>query len=834
MQKLVWQNANGVELDLTSGNYGITEWEGFSNASLNIQSQQVPFQDGGVFLDALIEQRELSVTLAMQDNNNLELRYQQRRELISALNPKLGEGYLIYTNDFISKRIKCVPQIPLFETHNSDTVGTPKASLSWTACSPYWENIEETVVPEIALYEERSIVNEGDVETPVEIEVNLNTDVVQNIKIMNRTTKQEIELLGETTESFVINTEVGKKTIRTRTVEQEEINEVITGQICVNNVLYGRSGNKIKKSEDGLTWETVFSSSLESITKLKYVNGYIFALGNKGSRHACIYSTDGKQWTRKDLYDSASGWNINDIAYSSNLNKYILVGSNRIFTTTDLITFNATLMSLYYIGVEIKGSTICVYGATSVNKSFVQTSTDMTNWTTRTTSVTGDNTNFIDSVVWEDNFYLLANDGTVLISSDGASWSTDTTVTSDYTKIDKTENNTRIVLYGNSSTIYYKTSGWIPATTGATITQFSSMCFFNGSNILYKNNYSFVTTNNFSDFVEHSLQYTQMTGMRRIVTNKEGTLGLILALVNSTTYYFYKTADFVHFEEIEIDDKTGLYHIKFVNGKFYIFGARVLESEDLEQWTELQAPETSISDLTYSEDLGKWIYIYSIYSTNIYMGDFINGFELVYTYNNDIQSVEWIPSLHKVLTAGGYGYTLQSTDGINWTEQRVGTASIGKIYVCGEYIYLIGNYYDFIKYSKDLLNWKNSTGISYPIAIAGDGKGNVLIASGGNYNWFGLSYNNGISFRPVVKGDGVSTDRDIIYLKNGNKFVKITNEGSMLYGVKLIESGNLINKLSPNSDMGFKLTQGKNEISIVVLTGDVSANISYRQKYIGV
>ena len=73
----------------------------------------MPFQDGGVFLDALIEQRELSVTLAMQDNNNLELRYQQRRELISALNPKLGEGYLIYTNDFISKRIKVCSTNPV-------------------------------------------------------------------------------------------------------------------------------------------------------------------------------------------------------------------------------------------------------------------------------------------------------------------------------------------------------------------------------------------------------------------------------------------------------------------------------------------------------------------------------------------------------------------------------------------------------------------------------------------------------------------------------------------------------------------------------------------------
>ena len=126
MQKLVWQNANGDSIDLTSGNYGITQWEGFSNTSLNIQSQQVPFQDGAVFLDALLNQRELSVTLKMQDNGNLKERYRMRRELIHILNPKLGEGYLIYTNDFISKRIKCVAQVPLFETHNSDTRGTPK------------------------------------------------------------------------------------------------------------------------------------------------------------------------------------------------------------------------------------------------------------------------------------------------------------------------------------------------------------------------------------------------------------------------------------------------------------------------------------------------------------------------------------------------------------------------------------------------------------------------------------------------------------------------------------------------------------------------------------
>ena len=212
MQKLVWQNADGVELDLTSGNYGITEWEGFSNTGLNIQSQQVPFQDGGVFLDALIEQRELSVTLAIQDRNNLELRYQQRRKLISALNPKLGEGYLIYTNDFISKRIKCIPQIPIFETHNSDMSGTPKATLSWTACEPYWEDLEETEV----VIEENSFVeiqNEGDIAVGFEI---VTTDGETEIVITNQQDKLIHIQSDNPMPSLTINTKVGQKGVTGR------------------------------------------------------------------------------------------------------------------------------------------------------------------------------------------------------------------------------------------------------------------------------------------------------------------------------------------------------------------------------------------------------------------------------------------------------------------------------------------------------------------------------------------------------------------------------------------------------------------------------------------
>ena len=78
MQKLVFTNGGGQTIDLTSGNFGITNWEGLSGVGLNIQTQQVPFQDGGVFLDALMEARErVSLTVAIQDNDLSEVRKRQ-------------------------------------------------------------------------------------------------------------------------------------------------------------------------------------------------------------------------------------------------------------------------------------------------------------------------------------------------------------------------------------------------------------------------------------------------------------------------------------------------------------------------------------------------------------------------------------------------------------------------------------------------------------------------------------------------------------------------------------------------------------------------------------
>ena len=166
MQKLVFVNGNDESINLTAGNFGITNWAGLSNADLNLQTQQVPFQDGSVFIDALLNNREISVTLAINDDNDLYKRYQLKREVISALNPKFGEGYLYYTNDFYSRRIKCVPQLPVFENKNSNDSGTLKASLVFIACGVYWEDVEET---ELCINPNESKVFdiETEVDTPI-------------------------------------------------------------------------------------------------------------------------------------------------------------------------------------------------------------------------------------------------------------------------------------------------------------------------------------------------------------------------------------------------------------------------------------------------------------------------------------------------------------------------------------------------------------------------------------------------------------------------------------------------------------------------------------------
>lgn len=309
MQKLIYRNPNGEEIDFTSGDFGVTKWSGFSKVDMDVQSQQVPFHDGSVFLDALLGERELSVTVAVNDDNNLEKRYRLKRELIHCLNPKLGEGELIYTNDFIGKKIVCVPDIPEFDNKNMNDSGTMKAMCSFTASNPYWEDVEET---EIVLSGGNceTINYNGDykVEPKIELIGNANNPEISNI---NNATK--VSLRGNLTDS-IINLAYGQKSFR-----NQDLNFMLYSEqriMFVENetvqILIG--GATISMTKDFKEFEVVKIASNEHFICGCYGKGG-FVVGGEN----LIRSTDGKNWNNinkpEGLVQSCYYDEIDDVFY---------------------------------------------------------------------------------------------------------------------------------------------------------------------------------------------------------------------------------------------------------------------------------------------------------------------------------------------------------------------------------------------------------------------------------------------------------------------------------------------------------------------------------------
>ena len=416
MQKLIWTNSDGESIDLTSGNYGITNWEGFSNTPLNIQSQQVPFQDGGVFLDALLEQRELSVTLAMQDNGNLEDRYRMRRELIHALNPKLGEGYLIYKNDFTSKRIKCVAQVPLFETHNSNDSGTPKATLVWNACDPYWEDLEETSIF-LKTGVRKTIENNGEVVSRVKIDFFTNN--VVNPQIKNFTENKLIKLNGNFHTSINIDTNSGQKTVTSEELAFS-ISNISTDLYSVTYsehlglfVAVGFKG-AIITSSNGATWTNQVRGATEDLRSIIFSEnlGLFVAVGNSGT---IITSSDGITW---NIQTSGVSRSLISVTYSKNLGLFVAVGElETIITSSDGITWNVQTSGLakYINLISVTYSESLGLFVAVGNSGTIITSSDGITWNVQTSGVS---TN-CKSVTYSESlglFVAVGVDGTILKS----------------------------------------------------------------------------------------------------------------------------------------------------------------------------------------------------------------------------------------------------------------------------------------------------------------------------------------------------------------------------------------------------------------------------------
>lgn len=843
MQKLVYQNANGEELDLTDGvKFGVTTWEGFSNCNLTVQTQMVPFADGSVYLDGLLGERELAITVAVNDNGDLGLRYQLKRELISMLNPKLGEGYLIYTNDYLSRRIKVVPYLPTFGNKNIDTAGTLKASCTFKACDPYWEDIEESFVT-FGIAEHPIINNDGDVVVSAKIEFFVNNSVV-NPRITRETDNHYIEYNGELDDNLIVKTGIGEKSanIETKSLSLIGIGVNLTAiaysqQLGVV-VAVGTYGTVIV-SEDYYTWKQTTKNLSEGyfFNDVMYseTHGFFIAVGNNG---LILTSIDGYTWTQQT---SGVTTKLNSITYSSALEMFIVVGgientsTDNILTSTDGITWSvySTGVSGVLSDVACSDDIIVAVGGLSGSLLVLATSSDGVTWTTTTKS--GQKCN---AIVYNNGLFVGAGDRCSIITSpDGVTWTVGRVASSSssLTNINYNPNTGYVIM--NRFNSYTSIDGitWVAHENGLNIYPADSvyiddissyiyvcdkgiMCY-TGDGITAYNNITESSTN-LKDKRINDLIYISELGY--FVGVGGGTTGNVICY----------SQDLENWEYIEVQQYE-LNSITFVNGKVYAVGeGAVWVSYNLTDWNKISISGT------------------------------LN--DIVYTGN-------------KFIAVGNYGLNgiiLESVDGTSWTTVSSDDFHILNSVCVGLGYHAVGNGGTILEYNMIYLEWRERTsGVTSALnCIAYSAERKMLIVVG-DYGTI-LTSLDGVTW--TQQTSGVTQDlRSVIYSEILNLFIAVGDNGTIItspdgvtwtkkyenftnkdlytviysdkYNVLFVAGSNgimgkeeyligdnEIANISKGSDMGLGLLIGRNVFRLNKTSGNFDCRITYRKKYVGV
>ena len=831
MQKLVWQNSNGDVIDLTSGNYGITEWEGFANTSLNIQSQQVPFQDGGVFLDALMEQRELSVTLAMNDNGNLEERYRMRRELIHSLNPKLGEGYLIYTNDFISKRIKCVAQIPLFETHNSNDSGTPKASLAWTACEPYWEDLEET---EIIFSTDKLpyVENEGDI--PAQVKIDLYANNAVNPCIQNLKTNQKIMYNGTLNKNLNIVTERGNKKV---VLQDLEFKCTENSRANINSICYSEklgiylavsSDGSMMTSYDGINWKSMDNTIFTELNDVVYSEGLsIFvAVGVNG---LIITSINGIEWTRITSNVNVA---LTGITYSEDLQLFVAVGINgTIITSTDGVNWNTqnsgTQESLFAITYSSSLNLFVAVGNIGC------ISSDGTTWT-----LVGSIYKKRDITYSEDLqlFVTVGMDGEIGYSSNGTSWNWVRNVTERHLmSVTYSEYARLFVIAGYGGDIFTSSNGinWVTQNSGTTANLLKVIFSDTLNQIIITGEEGKAIAS--QDGVNWELSNNGLNGsINNVIYSKKldlfiavGTNGTIITSTDGKNWDQQNSGETVELTDVAYSENLGLFVVvgrrRIIDGGYY---GTLITSSDGITWTRINITGDNLFGIYYSEDRGIFI-IVGGNQTIMTSTDGIN-WAMYYWSDTYLLDVTYSKKLN-MFVAIGRNIVRYSSDGTTWGSQIItGTYNSITYSEINEIFIAVGEGGSVIK-SKDGINWEEQV-------ISNNNLKSVIFI-----DFFNSYYIVDVLGNIYSSIDGINwilQDTITILALNGITYSEKQNlvviVGNIILNSVFLTIENQIQKLSVDSDMTFMIDIGKNQLRLTKSSGYLSAKVSYRQKYIGV
>lgn len=231
MERITFINSKGQSVELgDSAPFILTKIEGTGAVNVNVQSSKSSYQDGVSYYGNTLEPRSLSIEI-MIIAENMEEMMNYRRKLTKVFNPKLDEGTLIYEIDGIKREIKAISELAPTFPDAGDFKDTMQPGLMQLYCpNPFWvddyETSEEIITwigglsfplklparfamagPKIV-----NIYNEGDVDTPIKLEI---YGTATNPKVINRSTGEFIKvnrtlLSGDV---LTVTTEFGNKRV---------------------------------------------------------------------------------------------------------------------------------------------------------------------------------------------------------------------------------------------------------------------------------------------------------------------------------------------------------------------------------------------------------------------------------------------------------------------------------------------------------------------------------------------------------------------------------------------------------------------------------------------
>ncbi len=231
MFKLKFINSQGESIEIYDRPFRLIRFDGLGDTGADHQTQKSYNQDGVTLYGTHLEDKHLEIELMIVGIDEIDLA-QNRRKILSMFNPKLGEGTLQRISADGTRQINAVADgVPFFPDGPSNRSKTFQRALISLYCpNPYWTDTTDRSIEivtwiggltfplrlptEFATAGENvgNIINDGDVETPLRIEI---TGPATNPKITKQSTGEYLRIKETLTaeDTLVITTGFGNKRV---------------------------------------------------------------------------------------------------------------------------------------------------------------------------------------------------------------------------------------------------------------------------------------------------------------------------------------------------------------------------------------------------------------------------------------------------------------------------------------------------------------------------------------------------------------------------------------------------------------------------------------------